>query len=107
MLPKSRRLFRQDFLVAKFHGKTHRSTHFSLIIHPNQRGYSRISVVTSAKLDKRAVIRNKLRRRIYDCFKDFTTGADIIVFPFKSALLLTPEQLKTELWQALKQVTNT
>ena len=107
MPPKHRRLFRQDFLVVKSHGRTHRSPHLSLVIQPNQFGYSRVSVVTSAKLDKRAVVRNKLRRRIYGCLKDFTAGADLIVFPFKSAILLTPEQLKTELWQALKPVTNT
>lgn len=107
MLPKKYRLFRHDFLVAKSLGKTSRFPHFSLVVYPNSLGFSRIATVTSAKLDKRAVVRNHLRRLVYDSLRDYSSPYDIIVFPNKSALLLTSDQLKAELWQALNQVTNT
>jgi len=104
VLPKQRRLFRRDFLIAKSTGKTSRFSHLSLVVHPNDLGFSRIAVVTSAKLDKRAVIRNKIRRRIYACLKDFAFGADIIVFPNKSMLNLSRDQISLELNQALSKI---
>ncbi|TSC84189.1 MAG: hypothetical protein G01um101416_1105 [Microgenomates group bacterium Gr01-1014_16] len=123
VLPKKNRLFRHDFLIAKSQGKSHRFPHFSIIIYqhlivppprlgggiPLQRegGGTRFSVVTSAKLDKRAVVRNRLRRLIYNSLntEHRTPNTDIIIFPNKSTLALSPAQLRTELTSALNNVT--
>ena len=69
MLSKSRRLARKDFLQTKKLGKSIRLPWASLLISPNFLQISRWAVVTSAKLDKSAVVRNRLRRAIYDSVK--------------------------------------
>lgn len=47
-------------------GKTIRRAKMSLVFVPNDRGFTRISVVVSKKIDKRAVVRNRIRRRVYE-----------------------------------------
>ena len=77
MLPKSLRLSRQDFLAVKSGGKSLSLPHFSVLYSPHTP--NRVAIVTSTKLSKSAVIRNRLRRQIYSCIpkSDF----DIIIFP--------------------------
>ena len=38
----------------------------SLIFTPNNRGFTRVGVVVSKKVDKRATVRNRIRRRVYE-----------------------------------------
>ncbi|MBR2803143.1 ribonuclease P protein component [Candidatus Saccharibacteria bacterium] len=51
------------------HGKTIRKSKMSLIFMPNERGFTRIAVVVSKKIDKRAVVRNRIRRQIYEALR--------------------------------------
>ena len=48
------------------HGKTVRRPELSLIFCNNERGRTRVAVVVSKKVDKTAVARNRIRRRIYE-----------------------------------------
>ena len=48
------------------HGKTVRQSKMSLVFCENERGFTRVAVVVSKKIDKRAVVRNRIRRRIYE-----------------------------------------
>lgn len=41
----------------------------SLVFVPNERGFTRIAVVVSKKIDKRAVVRNRIRRRVYEVLR--------------------------------------
>ena len=50
-------------------GKTVRGAKMSLIFTPNNRGFTRVGVVVSKKVDKRAVVRNRIRRRIYEIIR--------------------------------------
>lgn len=97
MLPKNRRLARKDFLLAKAKGTSTSFPHFSALSHPNTLGFNRFSVVTSAKLHKHAVVRNRLRRRIYDLVKTFPGSQDIILFPKKSILTLSSQAFASEI----------
>ena len=47
-------------------GKTIRGAKMSLIFTPNNRGFTRVGVVVSKKVDKRATVRNRIRRRVYE-----------------------------------------
>lgn len=47
-------------------GKTVRRPEMSLIFVPNTRGFTRVGVVVSRKVDKTAVVRNRIRRRVYE-----------------------------------------
>ncbi len=102
MLPKNRRLSRRDFISTKQSGKSLRLPWASLLISPNSLQFNRWAVVTSAKLDKSAVIRNRLRRGIYNSVKTLSGNRDIIIFPNKQAFKLS----ETQICQSLKPVTN-
>ena len=51
------------------HGKTVRSPKAALVFAPNERGFTRFAVVVSKKVEKTAVGRNRIRRRIYEVLR--------------------------------------
>ena len=51
------------------HGKTIRSPKMSLIHTDNNRGFTRFAVVVSKKVEKSAVKRNRIRRRVYEVLR--------------------------------------
>lgn len=51
------------------HGKTVRSQKISLVFARNTRGFTRMAVVVSKKVEKTAVGRNKIRRRVYEVLR--------------------------------------
>lgn len=50
-------------------GKTIRSTKMSLVYTPNTKGFTRIAVVVSKKVNKTAIGRNRMRRRVYEVLR--------------------------------------
>ena len=50
-------------------GKTVRTPKMSLIFADNKKGFTRIAVVVSKKVEKSAVGRNRMRRRIYEVLR--------------------------------------
>lgn len=50
-------------------GKTIRRPKMSLIHCKNTRGFQRFAVVVSKKVDKRATVRNRIRRRVYEVLR--------------------------------------
>ncbi|OGC93122.1 ribonuclease P protein component [Candidatus Amesbacteria bacterium RIFCSPHIGHO2_02_FULL_47_9] len=107
MLPRPRRLSRKDFLAAKSHGKSTRTPHFSLLTCSNNLSFSRFSIITSTKLHKSAVVRNRLRRQIYDQLSTIShqPSADIIIIPHHSMLNLPRAEIGPLLNQALSKIT--
>ena len=61
----------------------------------------RVANVVPAKIAKKAVQRNQLRRKMYEVirpiFKQITPGQHIVVFAKSAALLVTFEQLSKEM----------
>lgn len=51
------------------HGKTVRSPKMSLVFAENTRGFTRVAVVVSKKVEKTAVGRNRIRRRMYEVLR--------------------------------------
>ena len=51
------------------HGKTVRSQKLALVFNENPRHFTRIAVVVSKKVNKTAVGRNRIRRRIYEAIR--------------------------------------
>ena len=51
------------------HGKTVRGVMASLVFVPNERGFTRVAVVVSKKVNKTAVGRNRIRRRVYEVIR--------------------------------------
>ena len=50
-------------------GKTIRTKELSLVFAPNERGFQRHAVVVSRRISKLAVIRNRIRRRVYEAIR--------------------------------------
>ena len=50
-------------------GKTVRKAKMSLVFCDNTRGFTRMAVVVSKKVDKTAVGRNRIRRRVYEILR--------------------------------------
>ena len=50
-------------------GKTIRASKMSLVFTPNNKGFTRMAVVVSKKIEKSAVGRNRIRRRIYEVLR--------------------------------------
>ena len=51
------------------HGKTIRNTKMSLVFGENAKGFTRVAVVVSKKVEKTAVGRNRIRRRVYEALR--------------------------------------
>lgn len=50
-------------------GKTIRRPEMSLVFVENTRGFTRVTVVVSKKITKKAVERNRIRRRVYEVMR--------------------------------------
>lgn len=76
------------------HGKTLRTSKMSLIFTKNTRGFTRVAVVVSKKVEKSAVKRNRIRRRIYEAlrlnFDLIPKKTDYIFVVFSEDILTMP-----------------
>lgn len=100
--PPQRRLKRrQDFLRVQTTGKRARSQHFLMLYLPQES--SRIGITVTVKIDKRAVRRNLLKRRIRETFRRFhprfRRQAEMVVIALQGAVELDQKQVQTELCQ--------
>ncbi len=78
-----------------------------LVVVSNKCGISRIGVSLRKATFKRAVDRNKMRRRLKEIFRlnkqDLEKGYDIVVIPRSGALGLEFSELKNEFLKAIKK----
>jgi len=85
------------------HSKSVRSTVFALRYCPNERRKTyRLAIVVSRKVNKSAVVRNRIRRRLYECVRilssNFTGPHDLALIVYDEKLAAMPyAQLEQEL----------
>ena len=85
-------------------GKTYRSSLFALKVAANPRRKSyRCAVVVSKKVSKSAVMRNRIRRRLYEQVRLLTIAApvDIVVTVFSADIATIPAAELQSAFQAL------
>lgn len=80
-------------------GKTVRKPKMSLVSCVNTKGYTRVAVVVSKKVEKLAVNRNRIRRRVYEAirleFDDVPKKRDYIFVVYSKEIATLPfEELK-------------
>jgi len=99
MLAKKHRFHNHSDLNAVYkRGKTVRGGQLSLKYLKKGAGepYGRAAVVVSKKVDKRAAVRNRIRRRIYEVLRlswdDIEPGADMVITVFDAKLATKPHQ---------------
>lgn len=84
------------------HGQTVRGSMLSLKFVPNtRRSAYRLAVVVSKKVDKSAVVRNRIRRRVYEVVRQLE---DRIQAPYDMVLTVFSEQLATMPADELKKM---
>ena len=91
------------------HGRTVRGPLFAVksIDNPKRRSY-RLAVVVSKKVNKSAVARNRIRRRLYEGVRlmqdDITNPADIVLTVYNEAVLNEPwDNLSKQLKKQFKE----
>ncbi len=90
------------------HGKTVRSAKMSLVFVPNERGFTRVAVVVSKKVERTAVGRNRMRRRVYEVlrrnFDSVPKKVDYVFVVYSKEVMRMPEpELEEMLGKLVKE----
>jgi len=109
-LPKfmySRLNKKKDFKKLAKNGQSFFTPEFGFKILKNGLGYNRYGIVVNLKVDKRAVVRNKIRRRIRDIIKEneknLQKGFDIMVLTRGSIKDLDFQEIKDKMEKLFKK----
>lgn len=109
MLPKINRLKSdKDFKNVFKSGKMLENRFLRVKFLKNQRNYSRFGFITSAKVLKKATIRNFLKRRLRAAsrflIKDLKPGFDIVIWPKKISASLNYKDLEIYLRELINSL---
>ena len=102
MLPKRHRYHsRRDLSRVYQRGRTARSAYVAIraYVRPDGRSEPRSAVVVSKKISKSAVVRNRIRRRVYEVLRGYwpqlKPGTDLVVTVFDARAATVPaDQLR-------------
>ena len=105
MLPKKFRLNRLQLLHVKKNTPPQHLFGFSVYTAKQDLPYSRVSIVTPKTLDKRAVVRNRLRRFLYSSLPTpLPPGLDVVIFPSQSVIKSEDAQIYSSFNQAVSKI---
>lgn len=105
MLPKSKRVERRLFKPLLESKRAAHSPHFSLRSASSES--ARASVSVSKKVSKSAVVRNKVRRRVYSALRDMEMPRRMLLFIAKpGAEKVKGEALTNELEKLIRSITD-
>jgi len=99
--PKQARLRkRPEFLSLSRWGKKIYGPHFLIITKPNERGEARLGVTVSSKVGN-AVVRNRLKRLLRECFRrhrhQIVPNQDVLIIARKAAVNLSWYEVESEI----------
>ena len=102
---------RGEFLKVQSGGKKFRSSHLLLIcspqIHSNHDGLNRLGITVTTKVDKRAVARNLLKRRIREVFRKelraSQTPHDLVFIALNGATAESFESIESQVLSLAKR----
>ncbi len=108
MLARAFRLSReQDFKTIFKVGRRYQGMYYLIRVLPNNRDFSRVSVVVSLKVSKKAVIRNRLKRQTRAIVEKFwnqiATPSDILITVHSGAVGKTYNELDQDLQLLFKK----
>jgi len=108
---KQLRLTRSNDIRAVFRsGKRLHDPHLRVVFRPNELGHPRFCVPVSRKVAKRAVVRNRIRRRIREAFweplKQMNQGIDLVVLARHTVAELPWAELTRRSRHIVKQLAN-
>jgi len=101
---KSQKAFKQIF--AK--GAAVQGKNLIIRVFPNELGCARFGLIVSSKIDKRATVRNRLRRQLSEIIRSelikIKPGFDVVVISKKGLAVLSFGEIQRELLVAFKKV---
>ena len=97
MLPANKRLNRHLFAQVNKNGKPQNFPKFALKSLENKLGFNRFAIVVSKKISKSAVVRNALRRKLYNIVGQIPGNHDYILF-VKNNSLLSEISVDSPIW---------
>ena len=96
---------RPEILKLQESGRKAYSKHFLLIVSENAHDTSRLAITVTRKVDKRAVKRNQLKRRVREIFRlnrhRFRQNFDILIIARKNACQISYAEITREVMGAL------
>lgn len=105
MLPKKNKLKKKtDFKRVFDKGKYYSSGFISIKAFKNDLEYSRFGVIVSSKISKKAVERNKIKRRIENSIEETEKSIDIVIMVKSEILQKTYKEIKEQLLSLLKKL---
>lgn len=104
MLPKPSRLTRVQLNAVIKSGVVCSTPVFNAKILKSTEASPRYAVAVSTKIAKLAVVRNRLRRIIYEFLPRVGNGLDIVIFPRSQVINLTHDQIGTEIDSLLSKI---
>ncbi len=109
MLPKKYRLTKEnDFKIIVKQGKSFFIKELGIKYFKNNLDYSRFGFIVSTKIDKRATVRNKIKRRlreiVYQNLSKIKPGFDILILTKPEIKNLDFLQLKEKLEKIFKKI---
>jgi len=109
MLARSQRLRNnRDILRVLKRGRFVRTPHLKIIILASRLPQLRAAAVISKKVDKRAVVRNRNRRRVIEVIRinlpHLKAGFDILVYIQSDLTSVTPGDLEVEIMHSLSKL---
>lgn len=105
MLPKKNKLKKKtDFKKVFDKGKYYGSSFISLKALKNDLEYSRFGVIVGSKISKKAVERNKIKRRIENSIKETKKNIDIVIMVKPEILKKTYKEIKEQLLSLIEKL---
>lgn len=108
MLSRKNRLSKQkDFEAIFKEGKSQKASGLTIFFRPNKEGIRRLAIVVSAKSAKKAVDRNRFRRRAKEVFKktekNLKTGLDLVLIAGPAAVHCSYQEIEQAIVALLKK----
>ncbi len=108
MLPTSHRLTKeQDFARVKKYGKPFFSSLFRVAVRPTKNTVNRFAVVVSTRINKKAVIRNRLRRQVREIIRQslpaLSSSYDVVVTARSNPTGISSHLLQKDLTSLFKK----
>ena len=105
--PTSRLRKSAEFSRIKTTGLRLHSRHFLILVETRADNRKRLGITVSTKIDKKAVVRNRIKRLVRESYREFQSklraGFDIVVIARKNASELSMQEVCRELVRALSQ----